>query len=183
MDYQEYIKAHYLTNWQNDPDICYWGKGPANDLPFDFRILVFAPTNNRKMWTYATCCMSQQRDEIGIELHLFSSKKDDSLIELLTVVAHYHRTGHFLDLGHTVNFGKPWQDDSDCNYGLISLPYLDGPNLENMVYKDKIIKFYWLVPITFTEMTFKKLHGIEALEEKLEEKSFNYLDSKRLSVV
>ena len=44
MDYQDSIKSHYKSNWQIEPNICYWDKGPANELPYDFRILEFPPT-------------------------------------------------------------------------------------------------------------------------------------------
>ena len=183
MDYQDSIKAHYKASWINEPNIYYLDKGPAHELPYNFRILEFQPNSITDMWIYATCCMSQEEDISGIELHLFSSKQDNTIIELLTATAHYHRTGKHLDLGHTINFGRPWQAYSSCNYGFISLPYIDGPKLENMIYHNKTTKCYWLIPITHAEMEYKKAYGIEALEQKFEEKSFNYLDANRLSVV
>jgi hypothetical protein len=109
MDYQNNIKAHYLKNWQAEPNVFYWDKGPAHELPYDFRILEFPPTRDRKMWTYSTCCMSQQDDSFGIELHLFSANRDEGLVELLTAIGHYRRTDNLLMLNDTVNFGKPWQ--------------------------------------------------------------------------
>jgi hypothetical protein len=48
----------------------------------------------------------------------------------VTAIAHFHRTGSALGLGHTVNFGRPWLPTSSCTHGLGSLPYLDGPDLE-----------------------------------------------------
>ena len=121
-----------------------------------------------------------------IELHLFSPKKDGSLIELLTTVAYYHKNTRRLNLWHTVNFGRGWQDKSACEYGLISLPYLDGPTLEDLYLaspEEKIFKFYWLIPVTKQEVDYKKKYGIEALEQLFELQSFNYLDSNRKSVV
>ena len=139
------------------------------------------------MWTYATCCMSQQSDPNKIELHIFSSKKDTSIIELLTVTAHYHRTAHLLGLNHTVNFGRPWQDSSKCEYGLISLPYVDGPELENYELSDGginyIIKFYWLIPVTESEISFKKKFGIEQLELKFDDEGLDYLNANRKSLI
>lgn len=135
------------------------------------------------MWTYATCCMSQQKDGKSLELHIFSPKQDASIVELLTATAHYHRIAKNLGLNHTVNFGRPWQDDSMCNHGFISLPYLDGPQLENMLYHKKKVNFYWLIPITASELEFVKLNGAEALEEQFESKNFNYMDSNRPSVL
>lgn len=181
--YADTIKAHYLKNWNVEPSIFYFDKGSIHELPYNFRILEFAPSKDRLFWTYSTCCMSQEEDMEGLELFLLSSKKDEKLIELLTAIAHYHRTGIPLALQHTVNFGQPWQDESQCTFGLISLPYIDGPNLENMYFKNRIVKFYWLIPITKNELDLKKNKGVDALEEAFEEKSFNYLDPKRKSVV
>lgn len=183
MDYQDNIKAHYIKNWKTEPNIFYWDKGPAHELPYQFRVLEFEPTEHRKMWTYSTCCMSQESDSLGIELHLFSARKDEGLIELLTVTAHYHRTGHFLALSDTVNWGQPWQGNSICRHGLISLPYLDGPDLENLEFDNRIIKFYWLIPITKAEVEFKKEQGINALETEFEKQGVDYLNNDRVSIV
>lgn len=45
------------------------------------------------------------------------------------------------------------------------------------------VRFLWLVPITERERAFKKTHGTEALEQRLEAAQFNYLDPERNSVV
>jgi len=135
------------------------------------------------MWTYATCGMSNQSDATPVELHLFSISRCLEHVELLTAIAHYHLTGVYLDLGHTVNFGRPWMPGSKCDHGLISLPYLDGPSLEWAMIKERKTRFLWLVPITAKERSYKKQHGLEKLESLFEEKSLNYLDATRESVV
>jgi hypothetical protein len=182
-DYQDCIKSHYYENWQRESNIYYWDKGPTEKLPHDFRILEFPPTSKRGMWTYATCGMSQNDDNEGVELHIFSSNQDSGLIELLAAVAFYHRNTENLNLNHTVNFGKSWQGNSKCTHGLISLPYLDGPQLEDMIFEDKTVKFYWLIPITRDELEFKKANGIEALEAQFDNTNFNYLDADRQSII
>ncbi len=73
-------------------------------------------------------------------------------------------------------------EGSDLGYGLISLPYLDGPGLENLETADGTVKFYWLIPITKAERDFATLNGLNALEELFEKSSFNYLDPRRKSV-
>jgi hypothetical protein len=151
-------------------------------LPPGFQVLVFSPSNTRKMWTYATCGMSQQSDAPALDLHLFSPTRIESHVELLTVVAHYHLTGAYLDVGHTVNFGRPWLPESKCDYGLISLPYLDGPRLEWLGEKELKIHFLWLIPITANEVDYKKEHGLEALEARFERSKFDYLNPKRASI-
>lgn len=113
-------------------------EGPAWQLPPGFRVLVFRPNERRKMWTYASCGMSQQSDAVPLELHLFSPVQTDLHVELLTAIAHYHVTGEYLDLGHTVNFGRGWLPGSQC---LISLPYLDGPTLEWYEQSSRRIRF------------------------------------------
>lgn len=103
------------------------------------------------------------------------------IVELLTVVAHYHRNGHRLGLGHTVNFGEPWLPGSACTRGLISLPYLDGEALEWL--DEPRVRFLWLIPVTDDEVAFKAEHGLDALEERFEAAAFDYLDPLRASVV
>jgi len=184
MKYQERIIDHYKRVWSNQSNPYFWDKGPIEKLPHDFRILEFPPTSNRQMWTYATCSMSQPEDKSPIELHIFSSVQDTSLVELLTTVVYYHRNTNSLDLNHTVNFGRPWQGESFCEYGFISLPYLDGPDLENLCLSDqgKQIKFYWLIPVTELEVKYKSKFGIAALEKKFDE-GLNYIDPLRQSLV
>jgi len=88
-----------------------------------------------------------------------------------------------LGLGHSVNFGKPWIGKSSCEYGLLSLPYLDGPELEHMsLSSGMVVDFLWLIPVTKPEIDFKKTRGLEALEKRFEECQLNYLDANRVSV-
>lgn len=178
---KEKITNHYIANWNNKPEVKEWSPNKVKN----FKVLEFKPTKERELWTYATCGMSTMEEKQPIELHLFSKEQDKSLIELLTIIAYYHR-GNNLDLWHTINLGRPWQNDSKCSYGLISLPYLDGPNLENLYFPDydENIKFYWLIPINEEEMEYKKKYGIENLEIKFEESpNFDYADPKRESVL
>lgn len=174
MGYVQSIEAHYTAFWKAKCNPKQWKKGPMEKLYPDFRALEFEPTVNRTMWTYATCGMSTEMDDAPIELHIFSKKADENLVEILTAVAFYHKSGEKLDLHHTVNFGQPWQNSSKCEYGFISLPYLDGPGLENEDWGDKTIKFYWLIPITKQELKFKMDRGVYELERKFEVANFDY---------
>jgi len=177
------IEKHYESCWQGQPERRQLNAGPTWQLPVGFRVLVFAPTGSRKMWTYATCGMSQQSDAVPIELHLFSPIQFEPHVELLTAITHYHLTGEYINLGHTVNFGRPWMPKSECQHGLISLPYLDGPKLEWFENNEERIRFLWLIPITRKELEYKKTQSLEALESRFEERNFNYLDPLRESVV
>lgn len=186
MDYnlKAKIQEHYKKNWSNIPKSEILDIEKNTPKISDFEVLVFEPNNNRDMWTYATCGMSTMKEDSPLELHIFSQKEDKNLIELLTAIAYYHRE-HSLDLAHTVNFGRPWQENSKCGYGLVSLPYLDGPDLENLYIPayDENIKFYWLIPIDQKELEYKKIYGMDGLEDKFEEVGFNYLDPERRSVI
>ncbi len=182
--YKENIIAHYEKAWDNKSIVKYSGKGSVEDLLHQgFCVLEFPPILKREFWTYATCCMSQFDDVNPIELHIFSAIQSSELVELLTIIAHYHITGKKLNLHHTVNFGKPWLNNSNCNYGLISLPYLDGPKIENCNLDGKTIKCFWLIPITKEELDYKKKFGVEALEQLFDKSDFNYCDENRVSLV
>lgn len=183
MEWARLIKEHYELNWSTNATIKHWSQGPIQELPFDFCVLEFKPTESRDMWTYATCGMCQPNDKVKIELHLFSETQNDSLVELLTVIAHYHRNSILLDLNQSVNFGRPWLPNSSCDHGFISLPYLDGPDLEWFSCPGKNnIRFLWLIPVTKKEVEFKKLKGAEALEDAFEKARFDYTDPMRKSV-
>ena len=183
MDWQAHIERHYRSNWKAMPERSAFAAGPVEQLPPGFTVLRFPPQGDRTMWTYATRGMSLPEDPCPIELHVFSARPTQEIDELLFMTAHFHRTSAQLGLGHTVNFAKPWVAGSTCDHGLVSLPYLDGPDLEDLVVQDTTVKFYWLIPITRAEREFKVREGLEALEEQFERTSFDYLDPHRASVV
>lgn len=178
--YQDEIIKHYEAVLKTAANIYLFDKGPYEKLPNSFRILEFPPDKERNMWTYATCCMSQPEDATKIELHIFSSIQDHTLLEILASIAYYHRRSSTLGLHHTVNFGRSWQHTSKCDHGFISLPYIDGADMENL----GTARFYWLIPVTQEEVNLKIQYGVEALEERMEANSgFNYLDPLRKSLV
>lgn len=179
------IYEHYLSHWGRDVESLKFKKGPITALPDAFRVLRFPPRSERKMWTYATVGMSQSGDENRLELHMFAPEEREEVVELLVATAHYHRTGQSLKLGHSVNFGRPWLPGSQCDHGLISLPYLDGPQLEWLGSRDDGVKtrFLWLIPVTSGELAFARRNGRDALEEEFQKSRFNYLDPERRSVV
>lgn len=176
------VKSHYELLWGSAKAYLH-SAGPWKDLSPGFSVLEFSPTKTRHNWTYATCCMSSSNDIERLELHMFAPHQAPELVELLTVVAHFHRTGERLNLGHSVNFGRPWLPDSKCTCGLVSLPYLDGPNLELGGSPERPIRFLWLVPITQEERGFKAAQGLEKLEELFEKHELDYANPGRASVV
>jgi Suppressor of fused protein (SUFU) len=179
----EDIQGHYQKVWGVAAEACLFLHGPIGQLPADFSVLRFPPHGRRNMWTYATCCMSQHRDRHPLELHMFSRADSIKIVELLVVTAHFHRFAAKLDLGHTVNFGRPWLGSSACEYGLVSLPYLDGPSLENLSIGSESVKFYWLIPVSKAEVDFKKQYGLETLESKFDISDFDYSNPDRRSIL
>lgn len=71
------------------------------------------------------------------------------------------------------------------SFGLISLPYLDGPSLEILRHPlyARDVRLLWLIPITAEEQELKKGQGLAALEDRLEAANFDYADPLRSSVV
>jgi hypothetical protein len=176
------IRSHYEKCWGQAEGISPFNKGPVSELPSDFDVLVLPPCNERIIWTYATVGMAQPGDDEPMELHLFSPYRSDEITEILYAVGHFHRTGTRLDLGHSVNFGHPWLPGSQCDHGLVSLPYLDGPKLEVGQIGTEWVRFYWLVPITTGEKVYKVRHGLEALETLFEEGALDYVNPARPSM-
>lgn len=183
MLWEETVEAHYRSIWGVEAEPRQFSAGPIQRLPVDFIVLRYPPRGERNMWTYATCGMSQPGDARPLELHMHSPRASPEIEELLVVTADYHRTGSQLDIGHSVNFGRPWLRESACDRGLVSLPYLDGPMLENLRIKSDLVKCYWLIPISLSEVEFKQAYGLGALEQAFERAKFNYLDPQRASVV
>lgn len=183
MNYREAIATHYERCWSATGESMRWSSGPVDDLPADFTVLRFPPSAGRPMSIDATAGMSQPEDDDRLEIHVFSPTSTSAHVELMTVIAHFHRTGTRLGLGHTINFGRPWLPGSKFTYGVLSLSYLDGPSLEVLELEAGKVRFAWLVPITEAEMDFEKSHGLDALEQKLEGGSFDYIAQLLPSVV
>lgn len=156
--------------------------GPWRDISPTFYVLEFAPVPDRSLWTYATVGMSERQDP-ALESHMVSLTRDDTMVELLTAIAHYHVTGRPLNLGHTVNFGRPWKSGSRCDHGLISLPYLDGPDLEYGSVVGGHVRCLWVIPITPEEARFKADRGLDMLEEKFDQACLQYANPDRMSTV
>lgn len=180
------IAMHYQRVWQSEPSLCEWPDFAlrARDLPEGFAVLRFPPAEGMSTWKYATVCMSSPGDDHPIELHMLCDGPEDACAKMLTVTAHYHRTGARLGVGHSVNFGQPWVANSKCSFGLLSLPYLGGPAWEWCRLDDgDVVRCLWLLPITPEEVAFKKANGLDALEARFEASGFDYGDPSRPSIM
>jgi len=182
--YTSSLKQHYEGYFGTLGKRLDLGVDPHKKLHPDFYILEFGLNHKHDFWVYCTVGMALGMDEENlIELFIFSPKKDESLVELLTVVVSYHQNDTPLNLHHTFNIGRAWLDNSKCEYGFISLPYLDGPELEIFNYKEDYIHCYWVIPITESEREFKMENGCDALENLFENKGIGYLDPDREPLV
>jgi hypothetical protein len=176
----EVLERHLAAQWGRRLRAIEWAEGRRDELPPQFSVSVHRPRVGTL--AYVTVGMSEG-DAEGLEVFLLvrESSDDRAIAELLYATAHYHRTASRLGVAHTINFGRPWLPESACAHALVSLPYLDGPALERPA--DTTARILWLVPITPSELQFKKAYGADALEERLEAAGFDYLDPHRAPVV
>lgn len=181
-EYAQALTKHYSQQF-GVPEVVQWSRGPVHLLPAGFRVLRFPPVHPKRLFIFATCGMAALGGSHALECVLLSPVPDESQVELLTVITWYHTTTARLGLGHTVNFGRAWMPDSDCTYGLLSLPYLHGPSLEHFDHVTGRTRVLWLIPITSEERAFKVQHGLEALESRFESSGFDYSNPHRASVV
>lgn len=173
---------HYRSVWGDCLDIYRGDLEKRFGVPEDFEILVGAPREQRKNWTYATAGFSALSNS-QIEIHLFSS------VDTIETVKHFFLALSWLHntsgcaLGQAVNFGQYWLDGSLLDCGMISLPYLDGPVLEHATIEGRECSFYWLIPISKNEFEYKKKYGLEALESRFDTSGFDYADPFRRDIL
>jgi len=183
-DYIVKLHQHYVGYFKAVGQKLVWDKGPQEKLHPDFYILEFEPSQIHDFWTYCTVGMSVDSEVDNlIEIFIYSPRQDPALVELLTITASYHRNVLPLGLNHTVNIGQPWLDGSKCDHGFLSLPYLDGEQLETLELEGRIIKCYWFIPITEKERDYKIESGVEELEQLFEDKQLDYLNPNRKELV
>lgn len=172
LDHYEYFFDIDYTGIRLDLDI-------LEELDEEFCILKFPPTEQREVWAYATLCMSNDDDIAPIELYMYSATENDTIIEILTNIAYFHKTESTLEETHVIEFCQPWHEESDCKYGLICPPYIDGPEFEECGN----ISCYWLLPITKQEAEYRVEFGMDELEEKFASDEFDFLDYNRNSMI
>ena len=177
------LKIALETNWGKSADTKDQILDPLKKMSEGFSVLTFPPSEEHDFWIYSTLGMSTDNSANLIELHVFSNRQDLTLIELLTITASFHRNDAPLGLHHTVNFGRPWQDDSACSFGFISLPYMDGEDLEIFNFEGGHLHNLWLLPITESERDYKSENGWDELEQRFEDDGLDYLNPERASCV
>jgi hypothetical protein len=156
--------------------------GPIQDLVPDLRILSLTPPEGGRLYATTGLWDATEQDGHGMELVLHAPEADEVHVETLTMVAYYHATGgeYALGHGHTVPIGRPWVRGSSCDHLLVSLPYPWGPELETCTVPGGHIRVLWLLPITAAEKTFRHVHDLDALEQRLEAAGVLPTDPRRL---
>jgi hypothetical protein len=176
-----YFAGHEIR--ETDYDL---GDGSRGTVP-QLRLLEIGPGPRMPAWTYATVgcwAMNVKPGGHGLEFVMHAPVRDPRFADVLAMIAHYHESSEVeLDLWHSLALGEPWTPGSTCEYILISLPYLHGPELEECRVPDGHARVLWLLPITEAEIAFRRERGTDALEQRFEDAQVNYLDPRRPSVV
>lgn len=134
-------------------------------------------------YTYVTFAEAADHSTKRVEFFLLSPVLTNSHVELLAAIAYFHQKEVGLGIGDSVYFGRPWLPESVCDFGLVSLPYMFGPDLEMFQVSTGIVQTLWIVPISRSERDFKAAQGVESLEAAFEASKFNYMDPLREPVV
>lgn len=162
--------------------------GPVQARVPGFRVAGVAPGPVIGLWVYVSlgCWDAVHVGEHGLEFLLIAAEDAPQCVTWLAMAAHYHANpdeSYRLDHGHTVPIGEPWSPGSACDHLLVSTPYPLGPDVEVADWSGGHARLLWLLPITEAERDFKSDHGLEALEQRLEEAALEYWDPHRTSVV
>lgn len=164
-----------------------WPSGPVKTRVPSFAVYEAGPGPRFRGWSYVTtgCWEATARNDHGLEFVLSASERSLRHVELLAMVAYYHAgpDQQRVDLGHTLDIGEPWTKQSQCNHLLISLPYAYGPGLEICAWPTGHARILAVQPITAAERAFKLEHGVEALEQRLEDANAEFSSPYRPSVV
>ncbi|WP_246212613.1 suppressor of fused domain protein [Streptomyces abyssomicinicus] len=152
----------------------------------DLRVLVVGPGPRDDSWAYVTagCWSAAEKDGRGLEFVMTAHVRDQRFLDLMAMLAYYHRGGHRLDLEHSMPIGEPWVPGSACDHLLISLPYLHGPDLEHCPLPGGgHARILWALPVTRAETEYRRRHGHEALERLFDAAEILPTDPFRPSVV
>jgi hypothetical protein len=180
-------RSHLNGFWPDRPhEELVWTLGPIMQTLPRFRVRRIAPAERRDPWVYVTVgAWEATADQPhGTEFFLLSPEENPLHVELLAMVANLHADDRYrLNVGSTINIGRPWMEGSTADHLLVSLPYPYGPALEQCELGERHVRYLWLVPITATEANLVRQQGLEVLERLLEQSNVNVMSPKRRSLV
>jgi hypothetical protein len=174
---RRFFKGHRRQEYE-------YTQGPEGRIPPDFRVVRVAPGPRTRLTTYLSLGSWKAAGEskCGLEFLVTTQQPEMKCVELLAMVAYYHRT-EGLGVGHTFPLGCGWLGGK-CDHFLVSLPFPFGPDLEWCCLDGKgHVRFLWLLPITAAEKRFRHEHGLEALEQRFDDAQLNHASPWRESVV
>lgn len=178
--YSDKLLDHYENFFGIDYEGIKIEDSDTTGLSEDFCVVKFLPTQHREIYVYATLGLSNKNDTSPIELFMYSITENDRIVSILYEIAQQRNDKAItLEAYQTVEFKQPWYEGSKCDYGLISPPYIEGPELEECGN----INCFWLIPLTQEEVQFKMQFGIESLEQKFNDAELNFLHYYRDSIV
>jgi hypothetical protein len=180
----EPLKEHVSRSWpQRRIELFSWTLGPIEAVCPGFLVAEAPPLEPRDPWTYVSLGASTV-DEAPCEFCLLAPERDARHVETLAMVAHLQiREGRGLAIGRALNLGRPWCEGAQAQHLLVSLPYALPPGVEWCDTARGPVRFLWLLPITQAERDYLDVHGLEALEKRLEAKAPNVVKARRRSVV
>lgn len=163
-----------------------WDTGPINERIPEFYVFEIGPGPKFSGWTYVTvgCWASTADHGHGLEFALSSNARDFANVEALFMLAYYNAgpESQRMDWGHTVPIGEPWRGGS-LDHFLIATPYAYGLDFEACRWSNGHARLLALMPISRSERDFKAEHGVEALEQLLEDAAVDFANPLRASVV
>jgi hypothetical protein len=182
--YVKWLQRHYEDHFDIEGNRMLPGPGTNYLLHRDFYVLEIPPNNRHNMFAYCTVGMSADRlDENLTELFVYSPVANPALVDLMAHCAHYHRNRLPVRTHNTIGIGRPWLENSKCDHGFISIPWLDGRRLELFDFDGYAIRVNWFIPITKDERNYRLKYGCEALEQLFEQKKIDYLNPARKCLV
>ncbi len=179
------IKKEYETLWgkasrEIKPDV---SADILKDFP-ELKILEFPPSRLHKNWIYATLGMSSiaaNKDELP-EVHIYASDNSSASIEAITSLMEYSQYKP-LKFGDIFPCFKDNKKHSGCSYITLAYSECDGEGFKELFFDKKEVLFIWLLPITHNEKKLVEEKGLDALEDKLFEKSITDYSWDRKSIV
>jgi len=180
----EALQEH-LERWWGPTEECVWESGPMRRERPELRVLR-AEARDDGLWLHASAGASAERQVRGTghEVFIVARDAEPELIELVTVAAHYALFGdHDVHEGHTLNIGRPWLPGSECDHLYLSAPYLRPPAFRVLTHPLGSAHLLWAVPITPAETAWRHVHGAEAFEQLMEDRTLDPYDVARASLV
>jgi hypothetical protein len=178
------VRQHYETFFDREGVELTWPHGPARARLGAFRVLRIPPNDQTNLWTYGSvgAFALGPSDAEPIEFLLLTPAATDRGVELVTLAADVHHSQR-LALGSRLLVGEPWLEGATCDAFLVSLPYPFGPTIQKVRVADRVVRISWLLPITAAERRYAAQHGLEALEQTLDDAPVEYWRPDRPSVV